>query len=110
MAARPPESLLLHRDRRRAFRGREAGRQGLADVALLGPWLQVRRADGQGARPHHRLGARSGPARALGSGSRRRYKIASTEGEETTWLPASAALRTRPRRQLACAKALQPMA
>ena len=30
----------------------KTGRQGLGDVALLRPWLQVRRGDGAGTRPH----------------------------------------------------------
>ena len=47
------EGLLLYRDRGRALRGREDRREGLGDVALLRPRLQVRRADGPGARAHH---------------------------------------------------------
>ena len=72
LAHRPAESLLLYGDRGRAVRRREAGRQGLADVALLGSRLQVRRGDGARAGAHHRLGARSGGACALGGRSGRR--------------------------------------
>src|SRR5262245_34067022 len=44
----------------------------MADVALLGPRLQVRGSDGPGACQHDRRRARSPPARALGGRSGRR--------------------------------------
>ena len=72
LAHRPAEGLLLYGDRGRAFRRREAGRQGLADVALLGPRLQVRSGDGAGAGAHHRDGTRSCGACALGGRPGRR--------------------------------------
>ena len=68
LAHRPAEGLLLYGDRGRAFRRREAGRQGLADVALFGPRLQVRRGDGAGTGAHHCDGTRSCGACALGAG------------------------------------------
>jgi hypothetical protein len=68
----PSESLLLYRDGRRALRCREAGCQGLGDVPLLRPWLQVRRRDGTGACPHDCRGPRSRRPCTLGGWSGRR--------------------------------------
>ena len=92
MAHRGRESLLLHRDQGRAFRGREARSERLADVALLGPRLQVRRADGTGAGPHDRPGARPRPPRALGGRAGRRNRELTRcrrNRERMAWLPAS---------------------
>jgi 2-polyprenyl-6-methoxyphenol hydroxylase-like FAD-dependent oxidoreductase len=72
LAHQSAESLLLHRDGRRTLRRREAGRQGLGDVALLRSWLQVRRSDGTGTRPHDCRGPRSGCPCTLGGRSGRR--------------------------------------